>query len=264
MTTPSDAVPPDASPEPNNGAGPTKRTRARKAGDTASAPKARKVRPSRKKAKKRTPKARKPRTAPVAASDPVTSTEAQETAVSPHADLARTLMNFPFLDDSDLPVFAEVESARRGKGRPRKTPTSEQIATVERLAALNLTLEEMAYVVRVHPETFRQYREHFSAAINRGRTRLRMTSGAVLMREMLSGNMTALIWLEKTRLGMTEKVHTVVSNPEGGPVEHSVQHSGSVAIGLFLPPNGRDVPAAGQVLPGAIGLPSNNRDVPPS
>lgn len=159
---------------------------------------------------------------------------------------------------------AERPTTKRGRGRPKLEPTKEMIGYVERLAALGLGQDDTAFALGVHRQTFAKYREsHFIDAIKSGKSRARVTSGAVLMREMLAGNMTALIWFEKTRLGMTEKVHTVVSNPDGGPVESNVHHSGAVAIGLYLPSNGRDVPVEGQHLPhrNPLGLPANAREV---
>lgn len=178
--------------------------------------------------------------------------------------MATLLLAFTLLGDNEfLPAFEEANQ-KRGRGRPKHAPTAASVGLVERMASLGMGFEEMSYLMGIHRETFNIYREsHYSDAINKGRSRGRATSGAILFREMLAGNMTALIWYEKTRLGMTEKVHTVVSNPEGGPVESNVRHSGSVAIGLYLPPNGRDVLADGQQLPtrNPLGLPPNAREV---
>ncbi len=148
------------------------------------------------------------------------------------------------------------------RGRPPKIPSAEQLGVVERLAAMGLTYEEMAYAINIDIKTFRAHRDaHFLPAIQKGKVRGKITSGASLMREVNKGNLGAIVWYEKTRHGMTEKVHTVLSNPEGGPVESHVHHSGAVAIGLFLPPNGRDVPASGQVFPPELTLPSNSREI---
>lgn len=179
-------------------------------------------------------------------------------------DVAALLLAFTLLGNAELQSAFEPPKQKRGRGRPKHEPTAESIGMVERLASLGLTLEETSYAIGVHRETFNLYRDsHYSDAIKSGKARGRITSGAVLMREMLAGNMTALIWYEKTRLGMTEKVHTLVSNPDGGPVESNVHHSGSVAIGLYLPPNGRDVLAEGQRLPtrNPLELPPNAREV---
>jgi hypothetical protein len=128
-----------------------------------------------------------------------------------------------------------------------------------------LTTREWCLILDIDEKTFaKYYDQYFRKPIEKGVAAGKVTSGAILAREMRKGNMTALIWYEKTRHGYTERVHTLVSNPEGGPVEQNVHHSGAVAIGLFLPPNGRDVPAAGQTLPKHPALPSNSREVPPA
>ncbi|GAB1340895.1 hypothetical protein [Gemmatimonas sp.] len=137
--------------------------------------------------------------------------------------------------------------APRKSGRPPKTPTPEQIAQVERMAQLGLNDREMALLLDMHRETFAKYKPgYFDTAIAKGAARGKMASGLVLFREMQAGNMTALIWYEKTRHGMTEKTHTIVSDPNGDPLPPA-QLPPTVAI--FLPPNGRDIPAPGQEIP---------------
>lgn len=171
--------------------------------------------------------------------------------------------------------------AKRGRGRPRRLPTPEQIDKVEKFARLGMDVQDIAWAIDFPRSTFYDYLDsHFSDAIKRGKARLKLNSGMVFVREMNKGNMTAGIWLEKTRLGITEKVHTIVPLPGGGSGEAAAALGGPVnviAIGLYLPPNGRDVPAAGQTLPKelqvaevpapvqsvGIVLPSNNREVRP-
>ena len=151
---------------------------------------------------------------------------------------------------------------KRKPGRPAKTPTPEQVRQVEVFASITpLNRQQYALLLNMSDNTFdKYYAQYFHRAIAKGEANGQVGAGAVLAREMRKGNMTALIWYEKTRLGMTEKVHQIVSNPEGGPVEQHVHHSGAVAIGLFLPPNGRDVPAGGQVFPPSIASPSGQRE----
>lgn len=171
-------------------------------------------------------------------------------------------------------------NSRKTIGRPRKTPTPAQVRQVEQMAMRGLGKADMAAVLDMDRGTFARYEEeYFRTAIEKGVASLRNTTGRVLIREANKGNMTAIIWLEKTRLGITEKVHTIVPLPGGGSGEAAAALGGPVnviAIGLYLPQNGRDVPAAGQTLPKelqvaevpppapsvGIVLPSNGRDPP--
>lgn len=172
---------------------------------------------------------------------PAPDEPAPDVTTPPVAAVPGNLFDFQLFGAADLRAMeGESEPRKRGRGRPKRLPSEAAIGFVARLAALGLSFEELSYALGVHRNTFLKYREsHFDEAIKRGRAQGRVTSGAVLMREMLAGNIAALIWYEKTRLGMTEKVHALVSNPDGGPLEANVHHSG--AIGLYLPRNGRDV-----------------------
>lgn len=179
---------------------------------------------------------------------------------------------------------AKDATTKRGRGRPRHEPTPEQIAKVEKLAQLGMDTQDIAWTIDFPISTFYDYLpSHFSEAIKRGKAKLKLNSGMVFVREMNKGNMTAAIWLEKTRLGITEKVHHVVPLPgaEGSAESPGPALAGVIAIGLFLPPNGRDLMPAGHGLhpsqqvaevpppvsdaPKApvvgLALPSNNRDV---
>lgn len=132
-------------------------------------------------------------------------------------------------------------------GRPPKTPTAAQIRQVEEMAARGLTQADMAAVLDMSPPTFRKYLPGFFAtAIAKGQAVGKNVAGAALMRQIKKGNISAIIWFEKTRHGYSEKVHTVLSDPDGKGVPVGGPH---VAVGIFLPPNGRDVPAPGQTLP---------------
>lgn len=166
-------------------------------------------------------------------------------------------------------------NSRKTIGRPRKTPTPAQVRQVEQMAMRGLGKADMAAVLDMDRGTFARYEEeYFRTAIEKGVASLRNTTGRVLIREANKGNMTAIIWLEKTRLGMQERVHSIVPDPASG--SETPMGGVHLSIGLYLPSNGRDVPAPGQVLPKAlqvaevapstpvvgIVLPSNGRDPP--
>ncbi len=128
------------------------------------------------------------------------------------------------------------------RGRPRITPDARTIRAVERMARLGLTAEQMADVIGVDRGTFARLRkEDLFAAVERGKASGARVSGNALLKQVRRGDVGAIRWYEQTRLGMSDRVHTVTSGPDGGPVQQEVHVSGTVAIGLFLPTNGREV-----------------------
>ncbi len=130
-------------------------------------------------------------------------------------------------------------------GRPPKIPTASQIRQVEEMAARGLTQEDMSAVLGVSVPTFRKYvPRFFAAAIAKGKAVGKNTVGAALMRQIKRGNVTAIIWYEKSRCGYTEKTHTVHTDADGNPLPAPLP---GVSVGIFLPPNGRDVPGAALV-----------------
>jgi hypothetical protein len=160
---------------------------------------------------------------------------------------------------------AEQEPQKRGRGRPSKVPTETEIKLVEQMAVTGLTKRAMAAKLGIDIKTFDKLGErYFFPAIERGQADGALLSGMTLVQMIRSKNLGALIWYEKTRLGMTEKVHTVHSDPEGNALPAATH----VGIGIFLPPNGRDVPAAGAEIPAnfrvvpspPIALPPNGRE----
>jgi hypothetical protein len=159
-------------------------------------------------------------------------------------------------------------SAKRGRGRPEKLPTETEIKLVEQMAITGLTKRAMAAKLGIDIKTFDKHGEkYYFPAIERGHADGALLSGMTLVQMIRSKNLGALIWYEKTRLGMTEKVHTVHSDPDGNALSAAQAH---VSVGIFLPPNGRDVavpgqevPASFRVVPPVIALPTNGREQNP-
>lgn len=90
---------------------------------------------------------------------------------------------------------------------------------VEHLAGLGLTEEEIALSLGTSRSTIDRRKrdtDDFDAAIKRGRSKAKKTVANALFDAAKGGNMTAAIWIEKTRYGYTEKSEQ--------------QHSGEVVI----------------------------------
>lgn len=149
----------------------------------------------------------------------------------------------------------------RGRGRPPKLPTEDQLRLVQAYTTLGLTQEQMAAKLGINMDTWRKYRaDYFGPAMAKGDADAAILSGNALVKGIREGNMTSVIWFEKTRLGKTEKVHTVHADPLGNALPAS---GAMVTVGIFLPPNGRDVPAEGREIPAQfqmVQLPNNGRE----
>lgn len=148
-------------------------------------------------------------------------------------------------------------------GRPPKIPTAEQCKLVAMMTSMaTFSQEAMAARLGISVPTFRKYREqgYFAEAIAKGQADGLMVSSGALFKAMREGNMTAVIWYEKTRHGMTEKVHQIVSDPQGNALPAGAP-STHVSVGIFLPPNGRDVAPEGLEVPAQFQiLPPNGRE----
>jgi hypothetical protein len=93
------------------------------------------------------------------------------------------------------------------------------IKEVERLAGLGLTQEEIALSLGISERTLylnKAQNAEFADAIKRGQTRANTEVANVLYQEALKGNMTAVIWWDKTRAGRSDKI--------------AIDHSGKLQI----------------------------------
>ena len=93
------------------------------------------------------------------------------------------------------------------------------IAEVERLAGLGLTQEEIALSLGISIRTLERRKDEMAVlteAIKRGQTLANTEVANVLFDKAKAGDMTAVIWWEKTRAGRSDKV--------------AVDHSGKVEI----------------------------------
>ena len=95
------------------------------------------------------------------------------------------------------------------------------IAEIERLAGLGLTREEIALCIGVSETTiYNRQRESevFEAAIKSGRANAARDISNKLFELAKAGDMTAIIWYEKTRCGRTDKVAHELTGKDGGPI----------------------------------------------
>lgn len=93
------------------------------------------------------------------------------------------------------------------------------LAEVQRLAAEGHTEEGIALALGVSVKTLERRRgdtDGFDAAIKRGRQQAHSTISNVLYQQAQAGNLTAIIWYEKTRRGFRD-VTDVTSG--GAPIK---------------------------------------------
>jgi predicted DNA-binding protein (UPF0251 family) len=93
-------------------------------------------------------------------------------------------------------------------GRP---PVEIDVAEVERLAGLGLTQEEIALSLGISERTLRTRKKDsavFADAMKKGRTNAAKEVANALYQKAVGGDLGAIIWYEKTRRGLSDKVET--------------------------------------------------------
>lgn len=83
------------------------------------------------------------------------------------------------------------------------------VAEVERLAGLGLTQEEIALSLGINEKTLRRHKAQMSIlsdAIKRGKAEAGGQVANKLYELCMAGNVSAIIWYEKTRRQLTDKV----------------------------------------------------------
>lgn len=92
-------------------------------------------------------------------------------------------------------------AARKKPGRPAFEPTDAQRRLVEGLASRGSSVEDIAQLVEISEPTLRK---HFHYELRRGLIKGRALNSQRLAEAAAKGNVTAMIWLDKTRYGFRE------------------------------------------------------------
>lgn len=119
-------------------------------------------------------------------------------------------------------------------GRPRIPITERDKQQIQTLAGLGMTLDKIALVLNISPRTLDRWLKHDEvlALFQKGCALAEQTIAKTLFEKARDGDMTAIIWYERTRCGRTEKAE--------------VKHTGNTSpVQIFLPDNGRDVHVVG-------------------
>lgn len=111
----------------------------------------------------------------------------------------------------------QAAKARGKPGRKPWIPTKAERELVERCAALGFTQDQIAGVVgKSMSAVFTHCREELA----HGAAKVNAKVGIKLIQKALGGDIAALIFFAKTRLGMSEKQVHEFSGPGGGPIKY--------------------------------------------
>jgi hypothetical protein len=94
-------------------------------------------------------------------------------------------------------------------------PTADTRQTVENGAGLGLPQEMIALLLDIAPKTLRS---KYKKELKLGKAKASMNVLASHYKQCLAGNMTAIIWYEKTQLGFKEPPREITT-PPGQPFE---------------------------------------------
>lgn len=106
---------------------------------------------------------------------------------------------------------------RRKPGRPAWCPTDDERRMVQAcMASGDFTQEAIAAALGVDHETLVK---HCKAELTDGRQSLNAKVSATLAKKALDGDMTAIIWYEKTRRGYRDTSRHELTGADGGPID---------------------------------------------
>jgi hypothetical protein len=100
--------------------------------------------------------------------------------------------------------------------RKAHAPTDESRKQVETMAGLLLPHDDIAAILGISDETLRK---HYRAELGVGRAKGNLAISDRLHKKAKDGNIAALIFLAKVRLGWSEKIKVENSGPDGGPLK---------------------------------------------
>lgn len=104
--------------------------------------------------------------------------------------------------DEDGNIIHTEDGIVIGRGENKRVVTEEQVRS---LALLHCTLQEIADIVGVRPDTLSN---HFSATVAKAKSEAKSQLRKAQWKLALSGNATMQIWLGKNILGQTDQPNT--------------------------------------------------------
>jgi len=118
-------------------------------------------------------------------------------------------------------------------GRRRLQISEKDKKQIEALAGFGLTLDQIALVLNISPRTLDNWlqNDEINALYKKGCAVAEATIARTLFEKAKAGDMTALIWWEKTRAGRMDKAAEINKHSYVNPVT------------IYIPENGRDLSA---------------------
>ena len=98
-----------------------------------------------------------------------------------------------------------------GKRGPKKwIPSPEELAKIEALAGSGMTQEEICLAIGVKKDAYysrKQEIPEIAEAIKSGKNKANALVHSALMAKVRSGDLGAIVWYEKSRRGMTDRIN---------------------------------------------------------
>ena len=114
------------------------------------------------------------------------------------------------------------------RGRKPWNPTPEEILEVEKMAAMGLTQEQIAYNLGINQDTFYVHKSkntEISEAIKRGRAKGTRYVTSQLMKNIEAGNFNAQKYWLTVHAGWKEVQVTELTGANGEPMKHDIKIS---------------------------------------
>jgi hypothetical protein len=107
------------------------------------------------------------------------------------------------------------------KGKAGRKPVQIDLIELEKLSSLHCTNEELAdwFGVSIRTIETRRKRPEFAEAMQRGRSKGRISVRRAQMKMLESGNSTMGVWLGKQMLGQRDAITTEHVGAGGGPIQ---------------------------------------------
>ena len=105
--------------------------------------------------------------------------------------------------------------------RPTHVPTEKNRKWVRISIAGGITQADIACGLDLSRPTLRK---HYKAELAQGTAEAHGNVNASLYTQCMKGNITAIIWWDKTRRGMSEKQRVETTGPDGRPIEQLVTY----------------------------------------
>ncbi|MEO0851974.1 MAG: hypothetical protein AAFY15_00520 [Cyanobacteria bacterium J06648_11] len=104
-------------------------------------------------------------------------------------------------------------------GRPKIPISDRDIQQIEVMAGLGMKLDDIALVLNISPTTLDRWLkdERVKMPYKKGVAMAKLTVSKTLFDKAKGGDMTAIIWFEKTRCGMSDRVQVDASHEVHAP-----------------------------------------------